>query len=404
MYQVVRMRQVLLLLVSSLVTYRYYFLFTSDLSAMAIKAADDATTTMPMAFKAADDATKTTPTMKKKSLNLPDVVKRSLTVPDDPYNITAAICHKSLFGNIDLWMVLDWVAYHRLLGFDRVFMTYVPSIKFKDGFEELNSLPFVTLTENKDGIETIVADNYHRLGATGALLNASYALKSDKDCSTALNAPHMLLEARCIDEDAHSFDWVMISDVDEYLWFNQKMGVKEFLHNRNDRFDYISFGKWMYTAKHQVKAETTATGFHIENFPFTAGPYCIYKGRKNKPKQVCARKNGRAKVMVKPSVHHGHVCVHGTHFPKKRNESIHLSAEVAHFMEWNGGALRKAADPTVREKKNFPFFTSEEAGLHPDTFRVYPRKNDSSATMHYDDNLHAWLDFVGSRGQSVEKE
>ncbi len=61
--------------------------------------------------------------MKKKALNLPDVVKRSLTIPDDPYNITAAICHKSLFGNIDLWMVLDWVAYHRLLGFDRIFMT-----------------------------------------------------------------------------------------------------------------------------------------------------------------------------------------------------------------------------------------------------------------------------------------
>jgi hypothetical protein len=382
-----RIRQALLAVVSALATYRYYFLFATDLSAM--------TKRQPMMPPQ--------PPTKEKSLNLPDVVKRSLIVPDDPYNITAALCHKSLFGNIDLWMVLDWVAYHRLLGFDRIFMSYIPSIKFKDGFEELASLPYVTLFENIDGIETIVGD-YHRLGATGALKNASYSLESNNNCSTVRNAPHMMLEARCLDQDAHDFDWVMFSDVDEYLWFNEKIGVKEFLHNRNEEFDYISFGKWMYTKEHKVNTETTATGFHIDSLPFTPGVFCTFGSRNGKPKQVCARNNGRAKVMVKPSVHHGHVCVHGTHWPKQRKESIHVSAQVAHFMEWNGAAMHTTTDPTMREKKSFPVKTEAESGLHEKTFSTYPKNNDSSVTMNYDDKLHTWLDFVASRGRSVEEE
>jgi hypothetical protein len=385
-----RIRQVLLVVVSSMATYRYYFLFSStDLTAMAKQQ------TMP---------TQEPPT-KKKSLNLPDVVKRSLTVRDDSYNITTALCHKSLFGNINLWMVLDWVAYHHLLGFDRIFMSYVPSIKLKDGFEELASLPYVTLFENTDGIETIVGkEKYHRLGATGALLNASYALKSDKDCNTDLNAPHMMLEARCLDQDAHSFDWVMLSDMDEYLWFNEKIGVKEFLHGQNEEIDYISIGKWMYSSTNQVSSETTATGFHIDSLPFTLGVYCKLRSNTGKMKQICPRKNGRAKVMVKPSVHHGHVCLHGSHWPKKREESTHVSAQVAHFMEWNGVALLSATDPTMREKKSFPIYTDEEAGLHPHSLKKYPANNDSSVTVQYDDTLHTWLDFVASRGQSVEEE
>jgi hypothetical protein len=382
-----RIRQILLVVVSTVATFRYYLLFSTDLSAMANRPQ-----TMPPQ-----------PPTKKKALNLPDVVKRSLTVPDDPYNITAALCHKSLFGNIDLWMVLDWVAYHRLLGFDRIFMSYIPEVSKLDGFEELASLPYLTLFENTDGVETVVG-NYHRLGATGALLNASYALKSDKDCNTDLNAPHMMLEARCLDEDAHSFDWVMLSDVDEYLWFKEEIGVKEFLHNQNEKFDYISIGKWMYTKQHQVNLESTSTGFHIDSLPFTPGVFCKVRGTTGKMKQICPRKNGRAKVMVKPSVHHGHVCLHGSHWPKKREESTHISAQVAHFMEWNGAALHSATDPTMREKKSFPIFSEEEAGLHPHTLNKYPANNDSSVTMNYDDKLHTWLDFVASRGRSVEEE
>jgi hypothetical protein len=383
------MRRLLLAVVSTVVTYKYYFLFSIDLSATENRPQ----TMMPPQ-----------PPTEKKALNLPDVVQRSLTVPDDPYNITAALCHKSLFGDIDLWMVLDWVAYHRLLGFDRIFMSYVPSVKLRDGFEELASLPYLTLFENTDGIETIVDKNYHRLGATGASLNASYALKSDKACDTTFNAPHMMLEARCLDQDAHSFDWVMISDVDEYLWFKEKIGVKEFLHNQNEKLDYISFGKWMYTKQHKVNLESTTTGFHIDSLPFTLGVFCKLRGTSGKMKQICPKKNGRAKIMLKPSVHHGHVCIHGTHWPKKREGSTHISARDAHLMEWNGAALHSAINPTMREKKSFPIYTDEGAGIHPHTLMKYKKNNDSSVTMNYDDKLHTWLDFVASRGRSVEEK
>jgi hypothetical protein len=393
MYRSGTIRQALLVVVSSVAAYRYSLLFATDLSAFVEQ-------------RQMTPQSTTLPPTKPASLNLPDVVKRSLTVPDDPYNITAALCHKTLFGDIDLWMVLDWVAYNRLLGFDRIFMSYVPSVMNLEGFEELNSLPYVTLFENTEAIETIVYGNYHRLGATGAMLNASSSLKSDHSCNTDHTAPQMLLEARCLDQDAHSFDWVMLSDADEYLWFNEKIGVKEFLHHRNDRFDYISLGKRMYTMKHKVNINSTATkGFNLDNSPFTAGVYCEFKNRQGQTKHVCPRKPGRAKVMLKPSVHHGHVCIHGTHYPKKRMESIHISAKVAHFMEWNGATLKTSAAPTTREKKSFRVNTTiEETGLHPYTQRAYSKNRDKSMDMHYDDKLHKWLDFVASRGQLVEPD
>jgi hypothetical protein len=46
----------------------------------------------------------------------------SRTYQDEPNNITAAVCFKTLFGNIDIGLVLQWVAYNRFLGFDHVFM------------------------------------------------------------------------------------------------------------------------------------------------------------------------------------------------------------------------------------------------------------------------------------------
>jgi hypothetical protein len=321
------------------------------------------------------------------------MVRRSLSVRKDPHNITAALCHKSLFGNIDLWMVLDWVAYHRLLGFDHIFMSYIPQVRKLDGFAELASLPYVTLFEYKEGIVEVINDKgYEQLGTPHALLNTS---DLPGECTKGVEPTAQLLqEARCLDQDAHSFDWVMLSDADEYLWFNENIGVKEFLHSRNQKYDYISFGKWMYTMKHRVNA--TTTGFNLENFPFTAGVYCTMQSKRRKPLNVCARQNGRAKVMLKPSAHHGHVCVHGSHVPRKRKESIQISANVAHLMEWNSATIKTKIEPMMREKQSFPIHTPEEANLHG--FHMYPKNSDKSVTLRFDDKLHDWLDFVTSRG------
>jgi hypothetical protein len=328
------------------------------------------------------------------------VVRRSLSVRKDPHNITVALCHKALFGNVDLWMVLDWVAYHKLLGFDRIFMSYIPEVRKLDGFAELASLPYVTLFEFTEGTVTAINEKgYQRLGTSSAKLNTT---DLPNECTTGqIPTAQLLLEARCLDQDAHAFDWVMLSDADEYLWFNEKIGVKEFLHRRNHKYDYISLGKWMYTMKHRVNA--TTTGFNLENFPFTPGVFCTMQSKRGKPLNVCARKNGRAKIILKPSAHRGHVCVHGTHIPRKRNESIQISANVARLMEWNSATLlNTVTKPIMRENKSFPIHAPEEATLHG--FHVYPKNEDSSVTLRFDNKLHEWLDFVASRGILREED
>ena len=152
--------------------------------------------------------------------------------------------------------------------------------------------------------------------------------------------------------------------------------------------------------KHRVNA--TTSGFNLENFPFTAGVFCTMQSKRGKPLKLCARKNGRAKIMLKPSAHNGHVCVHGTHIPRKRNESIQISANVAHLKEWNSATINPKIDPMMREKESFPIHTPEEANLHG--FHVYPKNSDSSVTLRFDDKLQHWLDFVTSRGALLEDE
>jgi hypothetical protein len=116
---------------------------------------------------ASNDAAPPTTTEKTKMGHLlPEIVQRSLhALQDDRQsNVAAAVCHKSLFGDVDLWMVLDWVAYHRLLGFDRIFISYVSSVKGRPGFYELASLPYVTLKENKEARVSVINDRgYQRL-------------------------------------------------------------------------------------------------------------------------------------------------------------------------------------------------------------------------------------------------
>jgi hypothetical protein len=39
------------------------------------------------------------------------------------------------------------------------------------------------------------------------------------------------LEAKCFNEYAKDYDWVMIADIGEYLSFNEEMGVKDFIQS-----------------------------------------------------------------------------------------------------------------------------------------------------------------------------
>jgi hypothetical protein len=77
-----------------------------------------------------------------------DVVDLSRELPtvDPSSNITTALCCRAMFGTIDFSRVALWVAYNRLLGFDHVFLWYHDAIADFPGFDELKSLPYVTLT------------------------------------------------------------------------------------------------------------------------------------------------------------------------------------------------------------------------------------------------------------------
>ena len=82
--------------------------------------------------------------MKVASRNLVELSKMHI---EPEANVSVAICFKTLFGEIDLGIVLQWAAYNRLLGFDHIFMWYRPEMMNNARFQELKSLPYVTLTE-----------------------------------------------------------------------------------------------------------------------------------------------------------------------------------------------------------------------------------------------------------------
>jgi hypothetical protein len=153
-----------------------------------------------------------------------NVLELSKTYQDERSNITAAVCFKTLFGDIDLGIVLQWVAYNRLMGFDHVFMFYRPEMTSNPRFAELASLPYVTLTENTEG-------------------------KRQGDYN------QWKTEIMCLSEKrfAADYDWAMLADIDEFLWFPERHGIKPFLAQQQARnLTYLSFGKQMYTMNHRV--------------------------------------------------------------------------------------------------------------------------------------------------------
>lgn len=76
---------------------------------------------------------------------------------------------------------MDHSAYNKLIGFDHIFMFYRPEVANLDRFEELQSLPYVTLTEQMTGTRS----NYYNQD------------KTDEMCIGQENY-------------AASFDWVFI--------------------------------------------------------------------------------------------------------------------------------------------------------------------------------------------------
>jgi hypothetical protein len=154
-------------------------------------------------------------------------------------------------------------------------MFYRPEMMKNPRWKELAELPYVTMTEHTKGDRK----NYYNQWLTEqiCLQNKKFAAK---------------------------YDWAMLADIDEYLWFSKQMGIKDFLKRQKEQgMTYLSFGKQMYTLDHRTdlqamnyKVNTTETGFALSRYPFYLKYFC---NGKHKGHAFCPTWRGRSKVKRK---------------------------------------------------------------------------------------------------------
>jgi len=306
-----------------------------------------------------------------------DIIELSRRHVEPPSEITAAVCFKTLFGDIDLGIVLQWAAYNRLLGFDHIFMFYRPEVMDHPRFDELRSLPFATLTEQREGNR----ENYYDQWRT------------EKMCLTR-------------PEFAANYDWAMVADIDEYLQFNHHFGIKQFLQ-QYDNLHYLSFGKYMYSLDHRTDEElhshTIDTShndhFAVSKYPFNMKHYC--NNHRRKGKAVCPTWRGRAKVIVRPSKIQ-RIDVHGNvAHPKRENGELHLHPTQARFLEWP--EIFAAHDVTRHEHpQSFTVKGHDEVHIHDVKKAFLPADEQGNYLVEYDDKLQQWFDFVIGRANVNE--
>jgi len=308
------------------------------------------------------------------TLNILELSRRHV---EPPSNVTAAVCFKTLFGDIDLGIVLQWAAYNRLLGFDHIFMFYRPEVTSLERFDELQSLPYLTLTEQTGGTRKSYYDQW----------------RTEKMC---LNKP----------EFAANFDWAMVADIDEYLKFSHPMGVKQFLQ-QNDHLTYLSLGKYMYSLDHRVDAElknhkidtSSNDHFAVSRYPFYMKHYCYHHRRKSKA--ICPTWRGRAKVIVRPK-YHGKIDVHGNIANLREKDglkAVHPDTE-AHFMEWPEIFARH--DVTRHpQPQSFTVQNYDEVHIHDIKKAFNPIDKKGNYLVEYNGELQSWFDFVIGRASTL---
>jgi len=307
--------------------------------------------------------------------NNPVTIRESnyISLRDDS-GISAAVCHRTLFGNISLDPIFAFVSYYRLLGFDHVFFWYRPEVAKLQRFQQLHDLPYVTMTQYDGGGREHGQEIVHHL-----------CLKNDTYAGT--------------------YDWALIIDIDEYLWFKKKQSIKSFILEyqliRNKT--YISFGKWMYTVKHSTT--TLDSGFGLDEYPYTvAKSYCIFKNDTSKwyamGASYCPTFQGRAKILIKVTHYptfYTKFLIHGD--PKVvPNSSIHVDLREAHLKEWchlmsvknyRAGKSRII----IRNDTRFPVPNEKYVDTHS-TMKSHEKEKDGKLYFYFDKNLQEWMTFV----------
>jgi hypothetical protein len=278
-------------------------------------------------------------------------------------NITTAVCHRTLHGNISMQKLFNFVSYYRLLGFDHIFFWYRPEIAHRPLFDKLKALPYVTLTEyTGDGIHD----------------------------------GQLIVEQACLSQAkfAANYTWAFPIDLDEYLWYAWREPIYMFIANRLPDLHYVSIGKYMYTQRHAITLERNDSGFGLDRYAFTAGSYCYqYHGQSYCPGQSwCPGWVGRAKILVQPSVHNV-VEIHGFNDTHLRPGGTHVTTKEAHLKEWPT-YLVDSIDTTVRPDRN-TFYVSrdDEVDTHL-TMESHNKTKDGRVSFYYDETLHDWFRYV----------
>ena len=314
------------------------------------------------------------------------VVERSRVFQDDAESeITAAICYKTMFGKFDIERALKWVAYNRLLGFDHIFMWYLPGFEQMPLFDKLASLPFVTVTE--------------------------YTGKYQEGSSRGSHYGQDSLVKQCLQNEAREYTWVYMADVDEYLWFDRKIGLKNFLAEYNDKYNYLSFGKYMYTNRHEI-ALTEDAGFGLDRFSYTAKSFCVQQQLRSCPKckrgsEICPTFRGRCKLMVKPD-HYSSVAQHGGNVvPDEEKGQLQFNTSVAHIKEWRElFDLEKIQANITMHAHPEPVFAStwQEVEMHQFPRGYRGTGSGDVVKLEHDSKLHEWMDYVANRGSVQNNE
>jgi hypothetical protein len=321
-----------------------------------------------------------------RELPVVDVVELSRGLPavDPSSNITTALCCKAMFGSVDLSRVALWVAYYRLLGFDHVFLFHQDIVAHYPGFDKLKSLPYLTLTPIK-GKMVEFREKSQKLTNNTSIPYWRFEGHNNQ----------YALERRCFNKHAKHFDWAMIADIDEYLSFNEEMGVKDFIAKYTDDSTIsLGFGKKMYTLTARV--DKFDSGFGLDMYPFTPGIYCSFsKNFLMKSRKECAGVSGSTKLMVRPQRHSEGIQVHGPRLPSKQHGQIQINTDIARFLEYP--FMHQRVNATYREKVDF--LVTSGSSLRMTYFNNgYQQHENGTWTIRYDDEPSKWYQYVASRG------
>ena len=290
---------------------------------------------------------------------------------DKASGMKTAVCHRTLFGDqkISLDPLFAFVSYYRLLGFDHIFFWYRPNITKLSRFDELSSLPYVTMTEYTGG---------------------------------GREDGQLVVEEECLSNStfAANYNWTLTIDADEYLWFNSHMSIKDFLSDYDSNYTFLSFGKWMYTTMHGVKVEEDS-GFGFDSLAFTAKSHCTVNFGVNKmflyPRpptySYCPSHYARSKVIVKPAFHKK-VNIHGMGFDLRKPGLMHFDTSIAHLKEWRNVLLKSRRKVNYRPPTDFNISKIHEVDII--SLNTGHERVGGKFLMHYDHELQDWMRFVAS--------